>query len=99
MLYGVLFLVNLVCTVLDVILLGALAWRLSALDRQRLRQAGAPAQLAFTPGGGVQTYFELLLSPMHRRIGDRFLSITVWALRLSVAVGLAAWIATWLIAP
>lgn len=99
MLYGVLYLLLIMTTVLDVVLFGAVALRMSMLGRERLRRAGAPDLLALTPGGGTQSYFELLLGSEHRRIGDRLLSIGVWALRVSVVLGAIAWVATWFIDP
>src|SRR4051794_7524113 len=97
MIVWLLVLIIVFCTVLSVLALGAIALRLSMLDRERLRQARVPALLAFTPGGGTQTGYELLLGSAHRRVGDRFLSSAVWTLRLSSIVEIAAWIATWFI--
>ena len=41
--------------------------------------------------------WDLLLGPVHRRVGDRFLSVAIWALRVSLAAGAAAWVGMWFV--
>jgi hypothetical protein len=94
MIYALLVAVIAAVTVIGLLALGAIAVRLSMLDRERLRRAGAPALLAFTPGGGAQSAYELLLGSVHRRVGDAVLSAAVWTLRTCVVLEIVAWFAT-----
>lgn len=80
---------NLLCT----LAVGAIAFRISMLSRERLRLAGAPALMAFTPGGGAQTWYEMLLGSTHLRVADGALSISVWIWRISLLATIAALVA------